>query len=73
VITRLKIRPKLQPFKESNDFVFELRHGSGIGLKWQGNNHLLVIYEAGSDIHRQWDSRDGVKISYMAKTLPSNE
>ena len=72
VLTRLQIRPQNQKFsadKNTNDFVFELRHGSDLDLQWQGNNRLKVVYESGADTYRQMNEKDGVKISYQTKIM----
>ena len=72
VLTRLQIRPQSQKFsadKNTNDFVFELRHGSDLDLQWQGNKRLKVVYESGADTYLQVNESDGVKISYQAKTV----
>ena len=72
VLTRLQIRPSNQKFsadKNTDDFVFELRHGDDLGLRWQGNNQLKVVYESGANIHRQMNEKDGVTIGYQAKTV----
>ena len=72
VLTRLNVRPnhqKFKPTKESNDFVFELRHGEDFNLQWQGNNSLKVVYEAGADTYRQLNQQGDVKIIYQAKAL----
>ena len=71
VLTRLNLRPSKQvfkPTKESNDFVFELRHGDDIDLQWQRNNRLKVVYESGADTYDQLNQKGDVKIIYQAKT-----
>lgn len=72
MLTRLNVRPnhqKLKATKESNDFVFELRHGQDLDLQWQKNNRLKIVYEAGADIYRQLNQQDDVEIIYQAKTI----
>lgn len=72
VLTRLNLRPnhqKFKPTKESNDFVFELRHGEDLDLQWQGNNRLKVVYEAGADTYRQLNQQGDVEIIYQAKAI----
>ena len=70
VLTRLNLRPQNRKFsatKESDDFVFELRHGLDPSLQWQGNNRLKVVYEAGADTYRKLSEKENVKIIYQAK------
>lgn len=73
VIIRLKIRPRSQTFKEDDNYVFEMRHGDDLGLKWQGNNHLIVTFEAGADVYRKLSSKDNIQITYIPQKVKKLE
>ncbi len=67
VNTRLQIRPKNQPFKENEKYVFDMSHSDEHQVEWKDNRHLIVVYPSDASILRIWTKQGDIEIAYKAK------